>query len=79
MKHIRFIATALAALFMLGSCGKTDEQPQQNVSEVPADNIYQFKVADGNGDSVSLAQYKAGTAGCEHSHTVRLYARVYRS
>ena len=58
MKHIRFIATALAALFMLGSCGKTDEQPQQNVSEVPADNIYQFKVADGNGDSVSLAQYK---------------------
>ena len=43
---------------MLGSCGKTDEQPQQNEPEVPADNIYQFKVADGNGDSVSLAQYK---------------------
>ena len=29
-----------------------------SVPEEPADNIYQFKVLDGNGDSISLSQYR---------------------
>ncbi|MBR1834096.1 MAG: glutathione peroxidase [Bacteroidales bacterium] len=56
-------------MFCVAACKKekprTQEQPvvdtvvtDTTVPEEPADNIYQFKVLDGNGDSVSLAQYR---------------------
>ena len=52
MKHMKILALAAFAL-MAVACSKTENEPEQ-----PADNIYQFKVLDGNGDSVSLAAYK---------------------
>ena len=45
---------------MFFACGKSDEQPAGDTTPVvqePADNIYQFKVLDGQGDSVSLSLY----------------------
>ena len=59
MKHTKFIlALALAIAFC--ACGKDNvngtDDPQDSV---PAkDNIYQFKVLDGQGDSVSLSVYE---------------------
>lgn len=55
MKHVRFFAFALAAAMMLTACGRDDEK--DNAPE-PLTGIYQFKVLDGQGDSVSLAKYK---------------------
>ena len=65
MKKTLF-ATLTMALVMFSACNKPDpiepEPPtpaeDTTVVEEPKDNIYQFKVLDGNGDSVSLAQYK---------------------
>ena len=59
MKHFKFLAIAAAAL-MFFACGKADEQPAGDTTPVvqePADNIYQFKVLDGQGDSVSISLY----------------------
>ena len=53
MKHTGIIFT-LALAMIFGACGKDNIQEQ----EPPQDNIYQFKVLDGRGDSVSLANYK---------------------
>lgn len=60
MKHCKFLAIAAAAL-MFFACGKTDEQPANDstpASPEPVDNIYQFNVLDGRGDSVSLSIYE---------------------
>lgn len=60
MKHCKFLAIAAAAL-MFFACGKTDEQPPNDstpASPEPVDNIYQFNVLDGRGDSVSLSIYE---------------------
>ena len=59
----------LATAFALLGCNKenapVEEQPINDtvvndtvIPEEPADNIYQFSVLDGKGDSVSLAQYR---------------------
>lgn len=56
----------VAVLTMFAACNKPDPiEPQPlepaedtSVVEEPQDNIYQFSVLDGNGDSVSLAQYR---------------------
>ncbi len=60
MKHIKILALAAATL-MFFACTKPDEQPSNDTtpdaSEPVADNIYQFKVKDGQGDSVSLSIY----------------------
>ena len=59
----------LATAFALLGCNKenapVEEQPINDtvvndtvIPEEPADNIYQFSVLDGNGDSISLAQYR---------------------
>ena len=60
MKHAKFIATAVVALLMLGSCSKPETEVDTTpvVPEPTPDNIYQFKVLDGQGDSVSLAAYE---------------------
>ena len=72
MKKIRILAIALMVLTAFYACTKPDpieptppvpEEPVANdTSTVPeedfTDKIYQFKVLAGNGDSVSLAQYK---------------------
>ena len=42
----------LAATMLFAACGKGDEKAENK------DNIYQFKVLDGQGDSVSLATYE---------------------
>ena len=54
MKHIRIFSIALAALLTLGAC-----QPKtaDTVAEPVADNIYQFCVLDGMGDTVAMADY----------------------
>jgi len=63
------ILLTFAAVVSLIGCHKentpTTEQPANDttptdtiVPEEPADDIYQFKVLDGNGDSVALSQYR---------------------
>ena len=60
------VATAAALLGCERNDYPLDEQPGTDTvvadtvvpEEPPADNIYQFKVLDGNGDSVSLADYR---------------------
>lgn len=51
MKHMKLFAMALTAIMLFCACGKDDKESVQ-------DNIYQFKVLDGQGDSVSLATYQ---------------------
>lgn len=50
MKYIKFLALALTATMLFAACGKEENKVK--------DNIYQFKVLDGQGDSVSLATYE---------------------
>ena len=60
------VATAAALLGCERNDYPLDEQPGTDTvvadtvvpEDPPADNIYQFKVLDGNGDSVSLANYR---------------------
>ena len=65
MKKIGILIITMAVLAIFGACERPEhiepEQPSgSDTTEVeePQDNIYQFKVLDGNGDSVSLAQYR---------------------
>lgn len=51
-KFILHSTIALVATMLMCSCSK-DKEPAP-----PADNIYQFKVLDGQGDSVSLSAYE---------------------
>ena len=59
MNHFKTFAIG-AAVLMFCACGKTGEQPADTTPAVqePVDNIYRFKVLDGQGDSVSLAAYE---------------------
>ena len=73
MKYRRFtilLTLAAVTVALLTNCEKV-EKPENELPgndtvatdtvlppEPPADNIYQFKVLDGNGDSVSLADYR---------------------
>ncbi len=60
MKYCKLLAIAAVAL-MFFACGKTDGQPTNDstpASPGPVDNIYQFNVLDGRGDSVSLSLYE---------------------
>ncbi len=68
IQHLGILLT-FAAVVSLNGCHKentpTTEQPTNDstptdtiVPEEPADDIYQFKVLDGNGDSVALSQYR---------------------
>ena len=56
MKHYKLFAAALIAL-MAVACGKEETKVETQEPEPTPDNIYQFKVLDGQGDSVSLADY----------------------
>lgn len=68
MKKIKLLMFCTVAAFMFfAACGKEeggDVNPADTTPVVPdvpdvvEDNIYQFKVLDGNGDSVSLKDYK---------------------
>ncbi len=72
IKHhlITLLTAAVAASAIMWGCEKPekpiDEQPGNDTvatdtvvpEEPPADNIYQFTVLDGNGDSVSLGEYR---------------------
>ena len=57
MKQLRFFTFVMAVLFFY-ACQETENEPQPASQEQVPDNIYQFKVLDGQGDSVSLATYK---------------------
>ena len=68
LQHLGILLTFAAVVSLIG-CHKentpTTEQPANDttptdtiVPEEPADDIYQFKVLDGNGDSVALSQYR---------------------
>ncbi len=68
IQHLGILLTFVAVVSLIG-CHKentpTTEQPANDttptdtiVPEEPADDIYQFKVLDGNGDSVALSQYR---------------------
>lgn len=67
IQHLGILLTFATVVSLIG-CHKentpTTEQPANDstptdtiVPEEPADDIYQFKVLDGNGDSVALSQY----------------------
>ena len=56
MKHYKLFAAALIAIFVV-ACDKEETKVETGEPEPVADNIYQFKVLDGRGDSVSLADY----------------------
>ena len=66
MKQFRILTIMTLVLTMFGACNKPDpivpEPPTPDtdttVVEEPKDDIYQFSVLDGQGDSVSLAQYR---------------------
>jgi glutathione peroxidase len=65
MKQFRILTIMILALVMFGACNKPDPiepeppTPGEDTTAVePKDDIYQFSVLDGNGDSVSLAQYR---------------------
>ena len=68
IQHLGILLTFAGVVSLIG-CHKentpTTEQPANDstptdtiVPEEPADDIYQFKVLDGNGDSVALSQYR---------------------
>jgi glutathione peroxidase len=68
IQHLGILLTFAAVVSLIG-CHKENtpatEQPATDttptdtiVPEDPADDIYQFKVLDGDGDSVSLSQYR---------------------
>ena len=68
IQHLGILLTFAAVVSLIG-CHKentpTTEQPANDttptdtiVPEEPADDIYQFEVLDGNGDSVALSQYR---------------------
>ena len=68
IQHLGILLTFAAVVSLIG-CHKentpTTEQPANDstptdtiVPEEPTDDIYQFKVLDGNGDSVALSQYR---------------------
>ena len=68
IQHLGILLTFAAVVSLIG-CHKentpTSEPPADAstptdtiVPEEPADDIYQFKVLDGNGDSVALSQYR---------------------
>ena len=58
MKKLAFYVLAAAALMLSMACSKPDnEEVPTDTNPVP-DNIYQFKVLDGQGDSVSLSIYE---------------------
>ena len=52
MKHMKLIAMVLTTMMLFVACDKNDDKTENK------DNIYQFKVLDGQGDSVSLATYE---------------------
>ena len=52
MKQVKILVLMLVATMLVAACGKNDEKTENR------DNIYQFKVLDGQGDSVSLATYE---------------------
>ena len=68
-RFITLLTLAVAAAAIFTGCKKA-ETPENEIPdtdtvvadtvpvEPPADDIYQFKVLDGNGDSVSLADYR---------------------
>ena len=71
MKKVLYLSFlfVVAGMVTIWGCKKenppTNDQPvidkgvnDTTVPEEPADNIYQFKVLDGNGDSISLSQYR---------------------
>lgn len=66
MKQFRLLTITTLVLTMFCACNKPDPiepeplppTPGEDSTEVFTDKIYQFKVLDGNGDSVSLAQYR---------------------
>ena len=56
MKHTRFVMLAAAAVMLLGACKqKAPEAPAEVAS---TDNIYQFSVLDGQGNTVNLSDYQ---------------------
>ena len=52
MKHMKLIAMVLTTMMLFVACDKNDDKTENK------DNIYQFKVLDEHGDSVSLATYE---------------------
>ena len=55
MKQIKYLTLAAAALLLCGACRQKNEVP---VAEPVTDNICQFTILDGEGDTVNLADYE---------------------
>ena len=57
MKHSKLMVFFAAAACLFAACNKNEVTPDPVAPVTPTDDIYQFSVLDGNGDSVSLRQY----------------------
>lgn len=88
MKKFRFLALCTVAAFLLfTACGKDDPAVVDPVDTTPVvpdepedlDNIYQFKVLDGNGDSVSLKDYEGQVLLVVNTATQCGYTPQYES
>ena len=55
MKQLKVLAICMAATLMVWSC---NQKNAEGTETTVADNIYQFCVANGNGDTVSLSDYQ---------------------
>lgn len=55
MKNLKLISFFVAATLLMAAC---NNQPTQPTETDNTDNIYQFSVLNGNGDTVSLADYQ---------------------
>ena len=56
MKHLRIMALIAAVAVMAVGCNQKNAAEQKEGEQV--DNIYQFSVEDGNGDTVALSGYE---------------------
>ena len=55
MKQFRFLAFFVAAILIFTACNQSNTPTDTTAN---TDNIYQFNVVDGNGDTVSLSAFE---------------------
>ena len=55
MKHIKFMAIAMAVVALMGACKQQKTECPDTTGTVSTDNLYAFDAVDGNGDTVDLA------------------------
>ena len=70
MKTIRLLGVCLAAAFALVACNQKTAEPAETAV---TDNLYQFAVVNGTGDTVSLADYQGKVLLVVKPHCVAVF------